>query len=231
MRARRLSVALRLRTQRSASGRRSGAIVALVLAGAAVGCGDDEPQRTAGDGPATSARAAGASDAKAPGKVGGASPDPRPRESADGTLTTADGEVIRDWGPERDRKLIVARFARMQRSFRAGRMAAVCANVTDFGLAQFTPGRTGFDTPCPAKLRTFATELERRAAPPVRLRVLWVRSYPLVASVWVEDPAGKRIRVGFTDVDGAGMKLELATSDRARLLYGSLAAARRYLAR
>lgn len=161
----------------------------------------------------------GSADTKAAGK------------KVDGTLTTSDGKVIRDWGEERDRKRLVARFAKLQRDFRGGRMKAACANVTDFGLAQFTPGRTGFETPCPAKLRAFAAELERRGVEPVRLRVLWGRTYELIASIWVEDPKGERMRLGFTDAEGGHMKFELGVIAWPEVLHGYLIGARRYLAR
>jgi len=177
-----------------------------VLASFAVGCRDDE--RAGRD----------------------RAPTDAPAESADGMLTTAEGKVIRDWGPERDRKRLVAALARTQRDFRAGRMEAACSGIAEIGLAQFTPGKTSFETPCPVKLQAFATELERRHVAPVRLRLLWVRSYALIASVWVEDPRGERYRMGFTDFGGEGMKFELGAFARPELLAGRLAGAGRYLA-
>jgi hypothetical protein len=213
--------------------------LAVAVALAAGGCGGGQSEgaadggridaSTAGTSTAgTSTAGASAADAQ---DASTAEAGRQPSERADGTLVTADGKVIRDWGPKRDRKRLVARFVKLQRDFRAGRMKAVCGAVADLGLAQFTPGKTSFDTPCPAKLRAFAGELQRRGVAPATLRMLWVRSYALVASVWVEDPQGEPFRVGFTDVDGGGMKLELGTSSRRELLYGRLAGAGRYLSR
>jgi hypothetical protein len=197
----------------------------MVLVGAA-GCGDEEPQGAAGDGRAIPAPPNG--DAIAAAKKADEKP---PRENPDGMLTTKEGKTVRDWGAERDRKPVVARFVKMQRDFRAGRMAAVCAQISEFGVEQFRPGDTDFYTPCPAKMRAFAAELRRDGVKPVRLRMLWVRYYAIVASIWVEDPEGERVRVPFTDLDGGGMKFEIGVFDRPEVLHGRLAGARSYLGR
>lgn len=202
------------------------AAVVLAVAFGAAGCGDEDPRGAAADRPEASA----ASDRDSIAAAREADEQPPP-ENPDGTLRGDDRKVVRDWGAARDRKPVVASFVRMQRDFRAGRMAAVCAGISDFGVEQFRPGDTDFYTPCPAKMRAFAAELRRDGVEPVRLRILWVRYYPIVASIWVEDPKGERVRVPFTDLDGSGMRFEIGVFDRPEMLYGHLAGARRYLAR
>ncbi|HWM09237.1 MAG TPA: hypothetical protein VNO82_07825 [Solirubrobacteraceae bacterium] len=198
-------------------------IVVLLVAGfAAVGCGDDgDAQNPPSPKPA---KAQTEDPPKAP------SPDP-PAEPADDQSAAATQNATVDWGPKRDRKRIVAVFAGMQRDFIAGRMGAVCKHVLQFAIEQFTPGRTAPGAPCPAKLRAFAAELQRRGVQPMRLRLLSARVYPLINSVWVEAPDGGRIRVPFGDYDQTGMKFELGTFEYPETLYGSLAGAAAYLRR
>jgi hypothetical protein len=199
----------------------------LALAGGAAGCGDEEPPDAAGDGsPRT---VAAAPDTTAPAGAANGAPQAR-RGNADGTVTRLNGQVVRDWGDKRERKKVVAIFAKLQRDFRAGRMAAACDRVTDFGLQQFQPGKTAPDTPCPAKLRAFAAELGQRE--PQRLRLLWVRAYPTtIASAWVRDERGKPVRVPFYGWDGKGWKLELGNFARPEFLNAELVGAGAYLRR
>jgi hypothetical protein len=140
----------------------------------------------------------------------------------EGTLRGPGGKVVRGWGNVADNRRVVALLRRMQRDFRAGRMGAVCRHVDTHLLAQFEPGPARPDSPCPAKLMAFADALERRGEQPLRLTLLWVRSYDWEAGVWVEDSSGERFRVPFSDLDQMGWKLGLGGMSRPETLAGTL---------
>lgn len=196
-------------------------VLILVMGCLVAGCGDDETSTAGGDG----------GGAKSTSSVYTAPEAPKDDQLKDDQSAAATIASDRDWGPKRDRTRIVAVFAGMQRDFRAGRMGSVCAHVLQFAIEQFTPGNTAPDAPCPAKLRAFAAALQRRGVQPVRLRLLSARAYPLVTSIWVEAPDGRRIRVPFGDYDQTGMKFELGSFGYPETLYGSLAGAAAYMRR
>ena len=170
--------------------RGSAALAAVVVAvGVGVaGCSDEEPGRS-------EAVAETAAETAATG--------------GDGTLTEANGRVIKDWGDPRERRESVAAFKAMTTAFREGRMDDACRYISDFALSQFQPGGIAAEAPCSAKLRAFARVVERKGGPPT-VRIIAVRSYQLVSGVWVENERGRRIRVPLNKLDaGEGWKLEL----------------------
>lgn len=151
-------------------------------------------------------------------------------DPSDGRLTTKDGDVITDFGDRQDRQTAVETLNRLQKDFRAGRMAAACAKINDFLLSQFTPAGTEDETPCPKKLEAYAAARARRGDRPERLQLLWVRSYTTESGVWVDDAQGERYRIQLTNVDG-GLKLDLGALGRPGLLAAKLVGADAYSTR
>lgn len=202
--------------------------IALTTAGLSA-CGADS-EGPAGDGdqnsrsvstPSVAATTEAATNAQKP-----QDPDP-----TDGRLTSSSGEVITDFGDERDRKTAVKTLDRLQDDFRGGRMAAACASINDFLLSQFRPRGTEAQTPCPEKLEAYAAARARRGDSPERLRLLWVRSYPTESGVWVEDASGERLRIQLSNVGGDGPLLDLGPSGRPGLVAAELVGADAYVTR
>lgn len=186
-------------------------MAAVALAMGATGCGDDsdEPARLASAAP------------QAPPAVPPA-PPPRSKASprwarkgwgdglyanARGVLVKPDGGEVRGWGDRRVRRHVTALFARMQYDFLTGDMASVCRHVDSLPttLATDLPGYAS----CDRTLRAYARKLERQEFKPTPLRFLWVRTYPGVAGIWVEDRRGKRFRVPFVQQGNSGWRVEL----------------------
>ncbi|NLT07393.1 MAG: hypothetical protein GXY03_13940 [Solirubrobacterales bacterium] len=144
------------------------------------------------------------------------------RTAEEGELMGSDGKVVREFGDPADNRRAVDMLERLQRDFRAGRMAAACGHIQDFMLSQFEPGGSESDSPCADKLGEYARVTRLRDRPPKPIELLWVRSYGWEAGVWVEDESGARIRVPFHDRDGEGWKLELGSFGNPEVLGGRL---------
>jgi hypothetical protein len=189
-------------------------LVVVALGGATSGCGGDDDGND--DGRAIGLEAAAA---KTPPAVPAPPPPIRKaspkwstadwgdgmRANSAGMLVKPDGGEIRGWGDRRVRRYVTALFARMQYDFLTGDMAAVCKHV-DPSLSSIP---FSGDRPCRPMLRTYARQLERQKFEPSFLRFLWVRTYPGVAGIWVEDRRGERFRVPFGQQDNGAWGLEL----------------------
>lgn len=189
-------------------------LAVVALGGATGACGDDDG---GGEQPAGLEAAA----AKAPPTV--PSPPPSTRKASpkwstedwgdetfdnrEGMLVTADGGKIRGWGDRRVRRYVAARFARMQYDFMTGDMASVCKYVGT-SLSTLVTGLP-VGAPCEKILRVYAGQLEKRGFKPRPLRFLWVRTYPGVAGIWVENSRGRRLRVPFMEMGNGDWKLHL----------------------
>ena len=199
---------------RFARGRRVFAmtLVVVALGGATSGCGDDGNE----DGQAADLAAAAPKTPPAvpspPPPIRKASPEWSTedwgeglRANAKGVLIKPDGGEVRGWGDRRVRRHVTALFARIQYYFLKGDMASVCEHI-DPRLSDipFSGNR-----PCKEMLRRYARKLERRRFEPSPLRFLWVRTYPGVAGIWVEDKRGNRFRVPFGQTGRSGWRLQL----------------------
>jgi len=125
--------------------------------------------------------------------------------NADGVLVKPDGTEIRAWGDPRVRRYVTALFARMQFDFLEGNMAEVCRHVG----RGFSLGGASVDVPCDRKLKMYAQELKDQGFEPTPLRFLWVRTYPGITGIWVEDADGQRFRVPFSQKGKGGWLLDL----------------------
>jgi hypothetical protein len=129
------------------------------------------------------------------------------RANAKGVLVVPNGAPIRGWGDPRVRRYVALLFAWMQYEFVNGRMAAVCEHIDPSSDIPFD-GITS-DAPCPRQLHALTRRLERSGFKGRPLRFLWVRAYPGVAGIWVEDAKGLRRRVPFVQRGRGGWLLEL----------------------
>jgi len=130
--------------------------------------------------------------------------------NADGVLALAGDREIRGWGDPRVRRYVTALFRRMQYDFLAGDVKAVCRHLNPL-LPTFLSDLAGRrDASCVAKMSAYAEKLDEQEFQSPPLRLLWVREYPRVAGVWVEDSRGKRIRIPFANEDGRGWRMQFA---------------------
>lgn len=123
-----------------------------------------------------------------------------------GVLVMTDGTEIRGWGDLRVRRYVTALFARMQHAFLTGDTAAVCKHVDPRSVISIGGGPG--DDSCATKLSSDRRRLEDSGFRSSPLEFLWVREYPGVAGIWVEDVSGTRFRVPFAR-SGGGWQLEL----------------------
>lgn len=126
----------------------------------------------------------------------------------DGVLTKPDGAKVRGWGDRRVRQYVTALFERMQHDFMTGNYAAVCRHLDPerSSLIWLSNARA---EGCAPRLGALARSLERRRFEPTRLRFLWVREYPAVAGIWVEDRYRSRYRIPFIHDPATGWLLQL----------------------
>jgi hypothetical protein len=127
--------------------------------------------------------------------------------NAAGMLVKPDGTRIRGWGNQRVRRYVTVLFARMQYDFLAGSMAPVCKHVVP--LRSFLPVGATLNMSCAEKLKAYAHTLGKQGFRSSPLRLLWVRVYPGIAGIWVEDSRGKRFRVPFLEQGKRSWRLDL----------------------
>lgn len=196
-------------------------VVIALLATSAGACGDDDTGADAGGGADENSARLNSAAPKVRPVVPPAPPSRRkasPRWSTDdwgdsmyanaeGVLVKPDGGEIRGWGDRRVRRYVTALFARMQYDFLTGDMASVCKHA-DSALSTLVTGAPD-GASCETTLDRFAQKLEKRGFKATPLRFLWVRTYPGVAGIWVENRSGERFRVPFVQEGDDGWLLQL----------------------
>lgn len=138
--------------------------------------------------------------------------------NAEGVLVRRDGSKVRGWGDRPVRRYVTALFARMQYDFLTGSMGSVCKHIDSRLLFGFPPNGGIDDAPCESKMEAYAQQLEKDGFRSPPLRFLWVRTYPGVAGIWVEDPRGDRFRVPFVQEGNDRWLLQLGKLRRPETL-------------
>lgn len=203
------------------------AILAMALGTVGAACGADDDGAIGADRSSTTTSVPARVDTTASTANDGSTTPPP--ESTDGRLTTPDDEVVTDYGELRDRQAAVRTLDRLQREFRAGRMASACKSISEFQLSQFIPPGTQSDTPCRDKLEAYATQRSRHGDRPQPMRLLWVRSYADQAGIWVNDARGHPLRIQLSRWTGNdGWQLDLGALDRPDILAMTLTGAETY---
>ena len=146
-----------------------------------------------------------------------------PREVARIQVSNIDfGRRPTDIGSPRAVNRLANLYATLQRRFKAGDMAGVCAHVSPVLLEQF-PSGIPLTASCQRRLAVYRHRLRRKRRPQSRLRATWVRIYDSygLAGITAVDQQGRRLRVPFL-LEGGGWRLQLGSFARPDTLDGIL---------